>query len=335
MGENLPAKKDAFRSLVESPRMFDQMKAVLPKHMTPERMVKLALVAALKTPQLRECTPESIANCLMAASETGLEPGGSLGLCYIIPYGKVATFIIGYRGMIDLARRSGQILSIEAHVVYQADKFCCNFGSDPKLEHEPAWDKEQKDNEIRAVYAVAKIKGGGTQIEVMTKPAIDAIRKRSRASGSGPWVTDYGEMCRKTVVRRLFKYLPVSTSVVNEKTGMTLNDVLSREDELAPLLDAEIVNDSAQGALTAGRHPLANGAKAPAPEKVAEQEAAELHEKAERASEAIDKALEKEDILPAKFDEGLAACGFEGCPDWTRLTDEQKCKLATYFMLKY
>ena len=181
-GPSVPAKKDAFRSLVENPQMMDQMRAVLPKHLTPERMVKLALVAALKTPRLRECTPESIAQCMMAASETGLEPGGSLGQCYLVPYKQTATFIIGYRGMIALARRSGQILSIEAHVVYASDKFRCQFGSTPVLEHEPAWDAERTNVGIKAVYAVAKLRDGGTQVEVMSKPEVDAIRTRSRAS---------------------------------------------------------------------------------------------------------------------------------------------------------
>lgn len=245
------AKCDEFRALIESPKMQNEIKAVLPRHLTPERMTKLMLLAALKTPKLRECSRASIAQCMMASSETGLEPGGSLGQCYIIPYGNTATFLIGYRGMIDLARRSGQIQSIEAHVVYKADKFKCTFGANPVLEHDPNWESERKDADIVCAYAVAKLKDGGTQIEVMTKPEIDAIRKRSRAGTSGPWVTDYAEMCKKTCVRRLFKYLPVSAEIA---------DAISKEDESQGTIESEVI-ENANSTLTPGRHSTRKAAK--------------------------------------------------------------------------
>ena len=324
MGENLPATKDTFRSLLENPRMLEQMRAVLPKHLTPERMVKLALVAAMKTPKLRECTAESIANCLMAASETGLEPGGSLGQCYIIPYGKSATFLIGYRGMIALARRSGEILSIEAHVVYKGDRFKCEFGAEPKLEHEPEWEADRADKDIKGAYAVAKLRDGGTQIEVMTRPEIDAIRKRSRASSDGPWVTDYSEMCRKTAVRRLFKYLPVSVEIA---------EAVSREDELGPPIDTDVLAPSASDALTPGRHPLpkkgAAKPEAPDAETGKKMEAAEkdVHEKALRCFEAIDKGISDDLIKPSQFEEACKALAVDS-EKWTSATDAQIVALA-------
>jgi recombination protein RecT len=188
-------------------------------------MLKVALTSINKNPKLLECSRESLMLSVMQAAEMGLEPGGALGEGYLIPYkNKVkgadgterwvmqCQFIPGYRGLISLARRSGQILSIEAHVVHASDEFACGLGLDPYLKHTPAWEAEEP-GALRFVYAVAKLCDGGTQFEVMSKAQVNAIRARSKASSFGPWVTDYEEMARKTVVRRLFKYLPVSVEM--------------------------------------------------------------------------------------------------------------------------
>lgn len=186
----------------------------LPSHMRhlADRMVKIALTAAAKSPKILECSRESVMLSIMQAAELGLEPGGALGEGYLVPYGSTCQFIPGYRGLISLARRSGQIISIEAHLVREGDDFDFALGLEPMLKHRPNLEAEEP-GAIKFVYAVAKIKGGGTQYEVMSKAEIEAIRKRSRAASAGPWVTDYGEMARKTVIRRLFKYLPVSVEM--------------------------------------------------------------------------------------------------------------------------
>lgn len=181
---------------------------VLPRHLTPERVIKVAAIAWNKTPKLRECDMESIFMAVMQAAELGLEPGGALGHAYLVPYGSTCQLIPGYRGLIELARRSGEIESIEAHIVYERDKFTLRFGLDPKLEHEPFLDGDP--GKVRFTYAVAKLKGGAYQFEVMTLAQVERIRERSRAGKNGPWVTDFEEMARKTVIRRLCKYLPLS-----------------------------------------------------------------------------------------------------------------------------
>lgn len=134
-----------------------------------------------------------------------------LGYAYLIPYKGVATLIPGYKGLLDLARRSGRIISIEARVVHAKDRFRFAFGLKPVLEHTPTQDADS--GELTAAYAVAHLKDGGQQWEVMWKREIDAIRQRSRASSSGPWVTDYEEMAKKTVLRRLCKMLPASVEL--------------------------------------------------------------------------------------------------------------------------
>lgn len=198
--------------LMSSPAVQQQIKAALPRHMTPERMARIATTEMRKIPKLAECNPMSFLGAVIQCSQLGLEPGGSLGHVYLIPFGKEVQVIVGYRGMIDLARRSGQLVSIDARAVYEGDTFECILGLESKLNHTPDWNNPNRADpaKLRFVYAVAKLKDGGTQFDVMSKVEVDAIRKRSKSSGSGPWVTDYAAMALKTVVRRLFKYLPVS-----------------------------------------------------------------------------------------------------------------------------
>jgi recombination protein RecT len=197
------------------------MQMVLPKHLTADRLIKIALVAVSKTPKLMECSQESILQSVMTAAQLGLDCGGALGSAYLVPFVKNSKdksgnwhrstecqLIIGYRGMIDLARRSGQIVSIESRIVWEHDVFEIEYGMEMKLRHVPTLDEEP--GKFRLVYAVAHLRDGGTQLELMTKAQIDAVRSRSMAKDNGPWVTDYAEMARKTVVKRLFKYLPVS-----------------------------------------------------------------------------------------------------------------------------
>jgi len=189
-------------------RFKDQIAAALPRHMTPDRMARIVTTEVRKTPKLLQCNPKSLFGAVIQASQLGLEPGSALGHAYLIPYGKDVNLIIGYRGMIDMARRSGQIISIEARPVFEGDTFTYSFGLEPDLQHTPgAYDVK---NPLTHVYAVAKLKGGGTQWDVMTKAEVEAIRQASQGRNSSPWQKHFTEMAKKTVIRRLFKYLPVS-----------------------------------------------------------------------------------------------------------------------------
>ncbi len=200
---------DNIRNLLEAAK--PKLAEVTPKHLTPDRLMRVAIATMSRTPKLLECTPASLLNSVMQAAQLGLEPGSALGECYLVPYKTTCQLIVGYRGLISLARRSGQIASIEAHVVHQKDKFNCRYGIDAKLDHEPDWSADP--GPMVAVYAVAKLTDGSVQTEVMTKAQVDAIRKRSKSANDGPWVTDYNEMARKTVVRRIAKYLPLSVEM--------------------------------------------------------------------------------------------------------------------------
>lgn len=195
-------------------RLQPSIAAVLPKHMTAERMIKIVQVAASTNNALLKCSLSSIASCVVTSSQMGLEPNTPLHHAYIIPYGTTATLIIGYQGLIELARRSGNISKIEAVAVHEGDVFKYTRGLHPDIIHEPNMELPPKPY-LKAVYAVATLTDGSQQFEVMSRAEAEAIRGRSKAGKNGPWVTDYEEMAKKTVVRRLCKMLPMSIELAN------------------------------------------------------------------------------------------------------------------------
>lgn len=196
-------------------KLKPQMALALPAHMTADRMARIALTEYRKTPKLLECDPMSVAASVMVCAQLGLEIG-VLGQAYLVPYNnrKKGTtecqFILGYKGMIDLARRSGQIISIAAHCVYSNDEFHYEYGLNEDLKHVPTSEKRK---DFIAVYAVAKLVGGGYQFEVLTKADVEDIRRSSKAGGAGPWAEHFDEMARKSAIRKLFKYLPASVEM--------------------------------------------------------------------------------------------------------------------------
>jgi recombination protein RecT len=191
--------------------LIEQMKPeiarALPAHMDADRLARIALTVFRQTPGLQKCTPDSFLGALMTTSQLGLEPG-PLGHAYFVPFGDKVTFIIGYKGLIDLAYRSGRLISISCHTIHANEKYSVRYGLDDTIEHEPIITGDRGDPV--AYYAVAKLKDGGVVFDVMSRDEVDAIRKRSRSGNSGPWVTDYEQMAWKTVLRRLSKRLPLS-----------------------------------------------------------------------------------------------------------------------------
>jgi recombination protein RecT len=225
-----PKEDNTIRGLLEKAK--PKLKEVLPRHLSADRLVRVTIACINKTPTLLECTKESLLNAVMQAAQLGLEPTGVLGSAYLVPYNvkykdadgkerwrKEAQLIPGYRGLIDLARRSGQIESIEAHVVHANDRFQCRYGLDPTLEHEPAWQGDP--GPVIAAYAVAKLKDGGKQIEVMTRAQLDKIKGNTQSKGKwGPWQDHEEEMQRKTVVRRIAKYLPLTPELADALSAL-------------------------------------------------------------------------------------------------------------------
>lgn len=187
-----------------------QIEAALPQHMTPDRLMRICLTEFRKNTRLQQCDHLSFLGAVVTAASLGLEPGSALGQCYLVPYKNEVEFQIGYRGMIDIARRSGNIVSISARAVYEGDHFKVIYGTEDAIEHEPKF----KSSELTHVYAVAKLQGGGVQFDVMSVQEVDQIRTRySKASQGKAWTDSYDEMAKKTVLRRLFKMLPASVEL--------------------------------------------------------------------------------------------------------------------------
>lgn len=213
-------------------RSWDRIAAVMPREMNEQRLYQMFVSAINREPKLAECTVESVLSCFMRCTSLGLEPSNvnGLGMAYILPYGnknyrtgqKEATLIIGYKGMLTLARRSGDLQSIHAQAVYEGDEFDYwedehgqhfKFRANRNAEHDPA--------KLTDVYVNAQLTNGGFVFEHMTRAEVDAIMRRSPSASAKatPWKTDYEAMALKTVIRRSFRYLPVSTEAQHAVTA--------------------------------------------------------------------------------------------------------------------
>lgn len=216
-----------------------QMALALPRHITPERMMRVAQTAINRNPKLQECTAVSLSACLMDCSALGLEPDGRRA--HLIPYGNTCTLIIDYKGLVDLAYRSRMVDYIDAFVVRENDTFKLTYGTDPKIIHEPALKEAGK---MIGVYGIAVLKGvTKPKFCFMTLDEVEAIRKRSKASNSGPWVTDFEEMAKKTVIRRMCKTLPQSPELADAIAKDDENEVTALE-TIAPKIPSVPVSGS-------------------------------------------------------------------------------------------
>lgn len=234
-------------------QLIEQMKPeiarALPRHLNPDRMARIATTVLRQTPALARCTPESFLGALMTASQLGLEPGPT-GDAYLVPFGNVCTFIPGYRGLIKLARNSGQLVDIWAEVVCENDAFTYKLGLHRDLIHEPAPEPRGK---ITHVYAAAKLKDGGTPFVVMTTAEVEAIRARSKAGRNSPWVSDWSAMACKTAVKQLAKWLPLSPefTVATAMDGAVRTDFTSGLVDVTPeFIDGEVTDETTEPEVT-------------------------------------------------------------------------------------
>jgi len=218
-------------------RMNDQIARALPRHLETERFARVALTAIRNDRNLQACFDTaqgqaSILGAIMQAATLGLEPG-VLGQGWLVPYRRKGVqecqWITGYRGMIDLARRSGAIKTIYAHTVYQKDEFEFSFGMGGTLKHRPSLEADR--GQLLGVYAFAELEGGAFQYDFLPLSEVQKIKASSAAGNYGPWKDHFEEMAKKTAIRRLFKYLPISvdpepgTVYIDAGTGQTVATV--------------------------------------------------------------------------------------------------------------
>lgn len=241
--------------------MESEIAKALPSVITPERFTRIVLSAISMNPKLGSCTPSSFLGAMMTSAQLGLEVNTPLGQAYVLPYNNKGTleaqFQLGYKGLIDLAYRSGEVEVIQAHVVYANDEFSCQFGLNPDLSHKPASGER---GEAVKVYAMFKTKSGGFGFDVMSMDEVkEHAAKYSKAYGSAfsPWKTNFEEMAKKTVLKRVLKYAPLKSDFVKAavqdesiKKGLSA-DMFDVPNET--ILDAEFVElDSETGEVIEG-----------------------------------------------------------------------------------
>lgn len=222
-----------------------EIEKALPSVLTAERFARMATTAITKTPKLAECTPQSFVGALLTAAQLGLEPNTPLGQAYLIPYynGRSCCtecqFQIGYKGMIDLCNRSGEVRNIEAHIVYENDEFEFEYGLENKLKHKPCM--HDKGNAVW-VYALYRLNNGGYGFEVMSvEDAMEHGRKYSKSFSNSPWQSNPEEMMKKTVLKKVLKYAPVRSDFVKGAVADETVQVIKKdEDGEINIIQAEV-----------------------------------------------------------------------------------------------
>lgn len=239
---------------IKIPAISDALPQTIKKYLTPERLTKVALMAIMKNETLQKCSRASILNSVIELAQLGLEPGGVMGRAYLVPYWDKKTNgyncqpQIGYRGYLALARRSGQLKTVTANVVYEADEFNLDLASESPPVHKPRLKGDR--GKPFCAYCIAIFQDGGRHVEVMTVDEIEAIHHRSQSYLSalrnkydefGPWTTDWNEMAKKTVVRRAAKYWPISIELADameldnkSDTGITMETLASEPAQEEP-----------------------------------------------------------------------------------------------------
>lgn len=214
------AKINTIRDLLMHENTQAKIAMVAPQHLTPERIVRIAMTSIQRNPKLADCTPQSLLGALLTCTQIGLEPDSVAQFAHLIPFKDQCTLIIGYKGLKVLAERHPEVRRIEPpQLVYEKDEYTYERGLTPRLEHRPLNKPDR--GEVVAVYVIARLADGTTEFEWMWRQDVEIIQRRSKASKDGPWVTDWNEMARKTVLRRLCKHLPSSAEL---STAVAINE---------------------------------------------------------------------------------------------------------------
>lgn len=198
--------------------MAKEIEAALPAMMSSERFQRVALTAFNSNKKLQECEPVSFIAAMMESAQLGLEPNTPLGQAYLIPYGTKVQFQVGYKGLLELAQRSGKIKTIYAHEVRENDVFDIDYGLEQKLVHKPILKGNR--GAVIGYYAVYHLDGGGYSFIFMTRDEVLAFaQSKSKTFNNGPWKTDFDAMAKKTVIKQLLKYAPLSVEMQKAVTG--------------------------------------------------------------------------------------------------------------------
>lgn len=248
---DVPTKQYTVRNLLMDKQA--EILAALPRHITPAYFMRVVLTAVQRNPKLAQCTSISFLGAVLQCAQLGLVPDGFLGQAYLIPYENrkrkppviEVQFQAGYRGLITLARRSGELSNIGADVVFEKDTFKQIRGLSPSVEHIP-FEGDGDPGALLYTYAWYRLKDGGYDLCVMNRRQVYAIRDRSQAYRTGmqygrkdsPWFTDEGWMFKKTAIKQLLKLAPLSVEI-QRATGLDDAAEAGLPQDLALLADPE------------------------------------------------------------------------------------------------
>lgn len=232
------ADRSKIRSLIEAHK--PQFELALAGSVDGDKFARVALTEILGNKSLMDASVPSLMGALLSSAQLGLEPGGPLGHCYLVPYKGEVQLILGYKGMEQLAYNSGLVSSINARVVRAGDYFEFEFGTNEHVSHRP---KAGVGGEVTHAYAIARLVTGGVVSVVLFREDIDRrmASSASAKSKSSPWKTDYDAMARKSAIRALFNDLPAST-VTQRALGYDERVVTPDEvDEMEGIIDVDEV----------------------------------------------------------------------------------------------
>jgi recombination protein RecT len=212
-GESSIMKREAFPALIE--KMKSQLALALPRHLSADRMARIAVTEFRKNPGLAKCDPMSVVAAVVIAAQLGLEPG-VMGQAYLVPYGNNCTLIPGWQGYVDLVSRAGRA-SVWTGAVHTGDSFSYRYGSSPSIEHEPSSNSDD-DSEFTYVYAVGRIKGAEWPvIEVWSRSKVDKHLKRYNKVGQSHYAkqneNNFAMYGRKVALLQVLKYMPKSVEL--------------------------------------------------------------------------------------------------------------------------
>lgn len=225
--------------------METEIAKALPSMVSSERFQRLALTAFSGNMKLQQCEAKSFIAAMMQSAQLGLEPNTPLGQAYLIPYGNQVQFQVGYKGLLELAQRSGKIKTIYAHEVRENDEFEMDYGLNQALKHKPLLKGDR--GPVIGYYAVYHTVDGGYSFVFMTKDEVlEFAQAKSKTFRNGPWQTDFDAMAKKTVIKQLLKYAPISIELQKAiTTDSTVKTTIDKEmsdvpDESADYIDVEV-----------------------------------------------------------------------------------------------
>lgn len=243
-------KVESIKAMFKRPEIEKAVREALPNvGITQEYLGRVFITQITETPKLLDCDPVSLTKSLIRSAELGIQPGSALGQCYLIPYGKEAQLMIGYRGMLEIVRRSGEVKSCKAEVVYEKDDFQYYMDeTGEKIRHEKALLSAKERGKMMGAYFIVWFNTGGVSITYMTDEEIQDIRK-NHSKGGNIWKNHPEEMAKKTVIRRAFKMLPAS--IVPAAAAQQVQD--EYEVEAENVIDISEYSEVTEDPLAAGK----------------------------------------------------------------------------------